>query len=137
MVEDCEEAFVKNPDGHPLVLYLKTGTDHSLTGPTRQLLERVNLADKASKIKVCCVIFHLPRSFIVNAPHASAFTLFMFLRSQHKITTQYNHSLNDIFCAFLVARCHTLLVLKCFKHYLRWWITGVLQRWGLSWFAVS
>lgn len=59
MVEDCEEAFVKNPDGHPLVLYLKTGPDHSLTGPTRQLLKRVNLADKASKIKVCCVIFHL------------------------------------------------------------------------------
>ncbi|CAG04288.1 unnamed protein product, partial [Tetraodon nigroviridis] len=52
VVEDCEEAFVKNPDGHPLVLYLKTGSDHSLTGPTRQLLERINLADKASKIKV-------------------------------------------------------------------------------------
>lgn len=56
-VEDCEEAFVKNPDGHPLVLYLKTDTDHTLTGPTRQLLERVNAADKASKIKVCCVNF--------------------------------------------------------------------------------
>lgn len=59
VVEDCEEAFVKNPDGHPLVLYLKTGSDHSLTGPTRQLLERINLADKASKIKVCPVFFHL------------------------------------------------------------------------------
>lgn len=32
---------------------------------------------------------------------------------------------------------HTLLVRKCFEHYLRWWITGGLQRWGLSWFAVS
>ncbi|TWW70897.1 Nephrocystin-3 [Takifugu flavidus] len=52
VVEDCEEAFVKNPDGHPLVLYLKSDADHSLTGPTRQLLERVNAADKAAKIKV-------------------------------------------------------------------------------------
>uniref|UniRef100_A0A8D3DBL6 Nephronophthisis 3 n=1 Tax=Scophthalmus maximus TaxID=52904 RepID=A0A8D3DBL6_SCOMX len=48
----CEEAFVKNPDGHPLVLYLRTEDSHSLTGPTRQLLERVNAADKAAKIKV-------------------------------------------------------------------------------------
>ncbi|KAF0028028.1 hypothetical protein F2P81_019115 [Scophthalmus maximus] len=51
-LEDCEEAFVKNPDGHPLVLYLRTEDSHSLTGPTRQLLERVNAADKAAKIKV-------------------------------------------------------------------------------------
>uniref|UniRef100_A0A3B4TS01 Nephrocystin-3 n=1 Tax=Seriola dumerili TaxID=41447 RepID=A0A3B4TS01_SERDU len=51
-VEDCEEAFVKNPDGHPLVLYLRTDEDHNLTGPTRQLLERVNAADKAAKVKV-------------------------------------------------------------------------------------
>lgn len=51
--EDCEEAFVKNPDGHPLVLYLRTDEDHNLTGPTRQLLERVNAADKAAKVKVC------------------------------------------------------------------------------------
>uniref|UniRef100_A0A8D3CG74 Nephrocystin-3 n=1 Tax=Scophthalmus maximus TaxID=52904 RepID=A0A8D3CG74_SCOMX len=50
-LEDCEEAFVKNPDGHPLVLYLRTEDSHSLTGPTRQLLERVNAADKAAKIK--------------------------------------------------------------------------------------
>lgn len=53
VVEDCEEAFVKNPDGHPLVLYLRTEEDHNLTGPTRQLLERVNAADKAAKVKVC------------------------------------------------------------------------------------
>uniref|UniRef100_A0A3Q3VSZ2 Nephrocystin-3 n=1 Tax=Mola mola TaxID=94237 RepID=A0A3Q3VSZ2_MOLML len=52
VVEDCEEAFVKNPDGHPLVLYLRTDKDHNLTGPTRQLLERVNTADKAAKVKV-------------------------------------------------------------------------------------
>ncbi|XP_031160773.1 nephrocystin-3 isoform X1 [Sander lucioperca] len=52
VVEDCEEAFVKNPDGHPLVLYLRTEEDHNLTGPTRQLLERVNAADKAAKVKV-------------------------------------------------------------------------------------
>uniref|UniRef100_A0A3B4FDA6 Nephrocystin-3 n=1 Tax=Pundamilia nyererei TaxID=303518 RepID=A0A3B4FDA6_9CICH len=52
VVEDCEEAFVKNPDGHPLVLYLRTEEDHNLNGPIRQLLERVNAADKAAKIKV-------------------------------------------------------------------------------------
>ncbi|XP_010767000.1 nephrocystin-3-like [Notothenia coriiceps] len=52
VVEDCEEAFVKNPDGHPLVLYLRTEEDHTLTGPTRQLLERINAADKAAKVKV-------------------------------------------------------------------------------------
>uniref|UniRef100_A0A7N6BIA6 Nephrocystin-3 n=1 Tax=Anabas testudineus TaxID=64144 RepID=A0A7N6BIA6_ANATE len=46
-VEDCEEAFVKNPDGHPLVLYLRTEEDQHLTGPTRHLLERINAADKA------------------------------------------------------------------------------------------
>ncbi len=61
VVEDCEEAFVKNPDGHPLVLYLRTEEDHNLTGPTRQLLERVNAADKAAKVKVCvCHILHEP-----------------------------------------------------------------------------
>ncbi|XP_031706261.1 nephrocystin-3 isoform X2 [Anarrhichthys ocellatus] len=52
VVEDCDEAFVKNPDGHPLVLYLRTEEDHNLTGPTRQLLERINAADKAAKVKV-------------------------------------------------------------------------------------
>lgn len=52
MVEDCEEAFVKNPDSHPLVLYLRTEEDQNLTAATRQLLERVNAADKAAKIKV-------------------------------------------------------------------------------------
>lgn len=62
---------MKNPDGHPLVLYLKTDADHSLAGPTRQLLERVNAADKAAKIKVCGVNLHRPLSFIVNAPQAS------------------------------------------------------------------
>ncbi|XP_035981049.1 nephrocystin-3 [Fundulus heteroclitus] len=52
VVEDCEEAFIKNPDGHPLVLYLRTEEDNSLSEPVRQLLERVNAADKAAKIKV-------------------------------------------------------------------------------------
>ncbi|XP_041823798.1 nephrocystin-3 [Melanotaenia boesemani] len=52
VLEDSEEAFVKNPDGHPLVLYLRTQEDHSLSAPIRQLLERVNAADKAAKIKV-------------------------------------------------------------------------------------
>lgn len=62
MVEDCEETFVKNPDGHPLVLYLRTEEDHSLTGATRQLLERVNAADKAAKVKVSvCLVFKAER----------------------------------------------------------------------------
>lgn len=52
MVEDCEEAFVKNPNGHPLVLYLRAEEDQTLTGPSRQLLERINAADKAGKVKV-------------------------------------------------------------------------------------
>uniref|UniRef100_A0A6Q2YIJ2 Nephrocystin-3 n=1 Tax=Esox lucius TaxID=8010 RepID=A0A6Q2YIJ2_ESOLU len=50
--EDAEEAFVRNPDGRPLMLYLRTTEAHPLTGPTRQLLERVNAADKAAKVKV-------------------------------------------------------------------------------------
>lgn len=53
VVEDCLEAFVKNPDSHPLVLYLRTEEDQHLSGPTRHLLERVNAADKTAKIKVC------------------------------------------------------------------------------------
>uniref|UniRef100_A0A673WIH5 Nephrocystin-3 n=1 Tax=Salmo trutta TaxID=8032 RepID=A0A673WIH5_SALTR len=55
VLEDAEEAFVKNPDGHPLVLYLRTVEAHPLSGPTRQLLERVNAADKAAKVKVSVV----------------------------------------------------------------------------------
>ncbi|XP_046879327.1 nephrocystin-3 isoform X1 [Hypomesus transpacificus] len=50
--EDAEEAFVKSPDGRPLVLYLRTLETQALSGPTRQLLERVNAADKAAKVKV-------------------------------------------------------------------------------------
>lgn len=55
VVEDCKEAFVKNPDGRPLVLYLRTEEGHNLSGATRQLLERVNAADKAAKIKVYAI----------------------------------------------------------------------------------
>ncbi|KAM9827493.1 nephrocystin-3 [Neosynchiropus ocellatus] len=51
-VDDCEEAFVRNPDGRPLVLYLKAGEERCLSGPARQLLERINAADKAAKVKV-------------------------------------------------------------------------------------
>lgn len=43
---------MRNPDGRPLVLYLRTEEDHSLTGNTRQLLERINAADKAAKVRV-------------------------------------------------------------------------------------
>ncbi|KAM6978092.1 nephrocystin-3 [Aplochiton taeniatus] len=52
VAEDAEEAFVKNPDGRPLVLYLRTVEGHPLSGPTRQLLEKINAADKAAKVKV-------------------------------------------------------------------------------------
>uniref|UniRef100_A0A3B3BEF7 NACHT domain-containing protein n=1 Tax=Oryzias melastigma TaxID=30732 RepID=A0A3B3BEF7_ORYME len=52
VVEDCEEAFVKNADGHPLVLYLKKEKDQNLTETCRQLLEKINTADKTAKIKV-------------------------------------------------------------------------------------
>lgn len=55
VIEDCEEAFVRNLDGHSLVLYLRTAGDSSLTEPIRQLLEKVNTADKAAKIKVCFI----------------------------------------------------------------------------------
>lgn len=67
VVEDCEEAFVKNPDGHPLVLYLRTAEDHNLTGPTRQLLERVNAADKAAKVKVCVQLWPKGKGFVFIA----------------------------------------------------------------------
>uniref|UniRef100_A0A3P9J894 Nephrocystin-3 n=1 Tax=Oryzias latipes TaxID=8090 RepID=A0A3P9J894_ORYLA len=46
VVEDCEEVFVKNADGHPLVLYLKKEKDQNLTETCRQLLEKINTADK-------------------------------------------------------------------------------------------
>ncbi|XP_013868832.1 nephrocystin-3 isoform X2 [Austrofundulus limnaeus] len=52
VIEDCEEAFVRNLDGHSLVLYLRTEGDGGLTEPIRQLLEKVNTADKAAKVKV-------------------------------------------------------------------------------------
>lgn len=70
MVEDCEEAFVKNPDGRPLVLYLRTEQDHNLNGPIRQLLERVNAADKAAKIKVLIWLIILEIFFSFNPFHA-------------------------------------------------------------------
>uniref|UniRef100_A0A8C5B7B7 Nephrocystin-3 n=1 Tax=Gadus morhua TaxID=8049 RepID=A0A8C5B7B7_GADMO len=46
-VEDAEEAFVRNPDGRPLVVYLRTDGGQGLPEPTRLLLERVNAADTA------------------------------------------------------------------------------------------
>lgn len=55
VVEDCEEAFVRNLDGHSLVLYLRTEEGSSLTEPVRKLLEKVNTADKAAKVKVCLI----------------------------------------------------------------------------------
>lgn len=64
-MEDCEEAFVKNPDGRPLVLYLRTEEGHNLSGATRQLLERVNAADKAAKIKVCTIASDRQTIFIL------------------------------------------------------------------------
>ncbi|XP_066539574.1 nephrocystin-3 isoform X2 [Hoplias malabaricus] len=59
VVEDVEEAFVKSPDSRPLLLYLKTGERKgecegasSLSPATRELLERVNNADRTAKVKV-------------------------------------------------------------------------------------
>ncbi|XP_022522676.1 nephrocystin-3 [Astyanax mexicanus] len=59
VVEDVEEAFVKCPDSRPLLLYLKTGEKKAegegasgLSPATRELLERVNTADKTAKVKV-------------------------------------------------------------------------------------
>ncbi len=54
-----EEAFVKTPDSRPLLLYLRTGDRKgekeevsALSPSTRDLLERVNKADKSAKLKV-------------------------------------------------------------------------------------
>lgn len=59
VVEDVEEAFVKTPDSRPLLLYLRTGDRKgekeevsTLSPATRDLLERVNKADKSAKLKV-------------------------------------------------------------------------------------
>uniref|UniRef100_A0A671KII1 Nephrocystin-3 n=1 Tax=Sinocyclocheilus anshuiensis TaxID=1608454 RepID=A0A671KII1_9TELE len=59
VVEDVEEAFVKTPDSRPLLLYLRTGDRKgekeevsTLTPSTRDLLERVNKADKSAKLKM-------------------------------------------------------------------------------------
>ena len=51
-MEDAEEAFVRNPDGRPLVVYLRTDGGQGLPEPTRLLLERVNAADTAAKVQV-------------------------------------------------------------------------------------
>ncbi|RXN28227.1 nephrocystin-3 isoform X1 [Labeo rohita] len=59
VVEDVEEAFVKTPDSRPLLLYLRTGDRKgekeevsTLSPSTRDLLERVNKADKSAKLKI-------------------------------------------------------------------------------------
>ncbi|KAL2085959.1 hypothetical protein ACEWY4_019279 [Coilia grayii] len=53
VVEDAVEAFVKNPDSRPLLLYLRKAEGiSSISGTTRELLERINNADKNAKIKV-------------------------------------------------------------------------------------
>lgn len=59
VMEDVEEAFIRTPDSRPLLVYLnmgEKGTEREgtscLTSDTRRLLEKVNNADKAAKIKV-------------------------------------------------------------------------------------
>ncbi|KAK1795414.1 hypothetical protein P4O66_010587, partial [Electrophorus voltai] len=60
LVEDVDEAFVRTPDARPLLLYLRTEqgkgesdrTSSSLSPAARELLERVNKADKGAKVKV-------------------------------------------------------------------------------------
>ncbi|XP_076826338.1 nephrocystin-3 isoform X2 [Brachyhypopomus gauderio] len=59
VVEDVDEAFVRTPDSRPLLLYLRTeekkgDADRTscLGAAARDLLERVNEADKAAKVKM-------------------------------------------------------------------------------------
>ncbi|XP_058258883.1 nephrocystin-3 isoform X1 [Hemibagrus wyckioides] len=58
VMEDVEEAFVRTPDSRPLLVYLNTGENKAdggascLSSATRDLLEKVNNADKAAKVKV-------------------------------------------------------------------------------------
>ncbi|TRY59639.1 hypothetical protein DNTS_022786 [Danionella cerebrum] len=59
VLEDTEEAFVKTPDSRPFLLYLRTSDRKCekedvpfLSPATRDLLERVNMADKCAKLKV-------------------------------------------------------------------------------------
>lgn len=58
-MEDVEEAFVRTPDSRPLLVYLNMGEKEveresasCLSLASRDLLERVNNADKAAKVKV-------------------------------------------------------------------------------------
>lgn len=58
VMEDVEEAFVCTPDSRPLLVYLNTGENKAdggascLSSAARDLLEKVNNADKAAKVKV-------------------------------------------------------------------------------------
>ncbi|KAL4635274.1 nephrocystin-3 [Arapaima gigas] len=52
LVEDAEEAFVKNPEARPLLLYVRSGEGSSLSAPARELVERVTAAGKAVKVKL-------------------------------------------------------------------------------------
>lgn len=53
VIEDTEEAFVKTLDSKPLLLYLRSPEGKvGISGTTRELLERINNADKNAKIKV-------------------------------------------------------------------------------------
>lgn len=58
-MEDVEEAFIRTPDSRPLLVYLNMGEKtlesegtSCLSSATRHLLEKVNSADKAAKVKV-------------------------------------------------------------------------------------
>ncbi|KAG7264553.1 hypothetical protein CRUP_019961 [Coryphaenoides rupestris] len=50
--EDAEEAFVRTPDGRPLLVYVRTEEGRSLPEPSRLLLERVSSAHTAAKLQV-------------------------------------------------------------------------------------
>ncbi|XP_072566823.1 nephrocystin-3 isoform X2 [Paramormyrops kingsleyae] len=52
MLEDVEEAFVKNPEARPLLLYLRTSQGACLSPAAKDLVERVTAADRAVKVKV-------------------------------------------------------------------------------------
>lgn len=89
VIEDVEEAFVKTPDSRPLLLYLRTGDRKgekeevsTLSPSTRDLLERVNKADKSAKLKV---ISNYSYGFknSVEIPEVSSEDNFFFLKD-HK-----------------------------------------------------
>uniref|UniRef100_A0A8C9SUW4 Nephrocystin-3 n=1 Tax=Scleropages formosus TaxID=113540 RepID=A0A8C9SUW4_SCLFO len=107
LVEDAEEAFVKNPEARPLLLYLRGGESVSLSAPARELVERVTAADKAVKVKVCLHValgvmslsfsFHALITMVLNLADSLHWNL---LPIMHPVLhLQYMERLNDMVAA--------------------------------------